>query len=192
MENPSFWVAVLGVVGAAVPGVLVALVAQYLTQRRENQQQRRLNANTRMLVGLELDANRLALATFWQTINALDAQRHEGAEEHLAAMAENGLVGYALPAWSFQQWEHLSAKAAGALSPEEIEKVYALYADLRAFDTLGTKLVTIPPDEMKEYQSGGSLSRFWYNYFAGRRVDLFQRIQQTVQRVLDGGNPLVK
>jgi hypothetical protein len=189
VANPDFWEAVLGVVGAALPGVLVALVAQYLTQRRENQRQRRTNANTRMLVALELDANRAVLATFWSTINALDAKQHDDIEAHLAAMAENGLLGYPLPAWSLQQWERLSARAAGALSPKEIERVYALYADLRALDALYPQLVTIPPQELKEYESGSS-ARFWYNSFAGRRVGLFQRLHQTVQRVLDGDHPL--
>ncbi len=189
MYNLGFWEAIAGVAAAALPGVLVALVAQYLTQRRENQQQRQVNANTRMLVSLELDANRGALASFWRTINELDTEQRDGAEPHLAAMAENGLLGYPLPAWSLRQWERLSSYAVGALSPKEIEKVYALQADLRAIDNLYAKLVVIPPEERKEYESGSG-ARFWFNYFAGRRVGLFSRLQQTVQRVLDGGNPL--
>jgi hypothetical protein len=183
----------LGVAGAALPGVLVALIAQYLTQRRESQRQRRVNANTRMLVALEIDANRSELASFWRTINELDTQhRDEGAEAHLAAMAESGLLGYSLPAWSARQWEHLSSQAVGALSPQEITKTYALYADLRALGDLYTQLLTIPPEEKDEYTHGGSGQRFWYNYFAGRRVGLFERLRQTVQRVLDAGVPLEK
>ncbi len=188
--DSTFWEAVLGVAGAALPGVLVALVAQYFTQRRENQQQRRVNANTRMLVALELDANRTELASFWRTINELDAEHRDGAEAHLAAMAQNGLLGYTLPAFSFRQWEHLSSQAAGALSPREIEKTYAVHADLRALGDMYARLVTIPPEEMKGYISGGSQERFWYNYFAGNRVGLFERLQQAIQRVLDAGNPL--
>lgn len=186
------WNAVLGILGAAFPGVLVALVAQYLAQRRENQQQRQINANTRMLVSLELDANCSELASFWRTINELDQEQHDGAEAHLAAMAENGLLGYPLPAWSFRQWEHLSSQSVGALSSKEAEKIYALHADLRAIDNLYAKVVTIPPEEKDEYTHGGSGQRFWYNYFAGRRVGLFERLQQAVGRVLDAGNPLEK
>jgi hypothetical protein len=184
------WDVVLGVLGAALPGVLVALVAQYFTQRHENQQQRRVNANTRMLVALELDANRNELTSFWRTINDLDTEHRDGAEAHLAAMAQNGLLGYTLPTFGFRQWEHLSSQAVGALSPKEIEKTYAVHADLRAISDMYAKLVTIPPEEMKDYTSGGSGERFWYNYFAGNRVGLFERLQQAVQRMLDAGNPV--
>jgi hypothetical protein len=190
MDDPSFWGRVLGVMGAALPGVLVALVAQYFTQRRENQHQRRVNANTRMLVVLELDANRNELASFWRTINELDTEHHEETEAHLAAMAQNELLGYTLPSFSFRQWEHLSSQAAGALSPKEIEKTYAVHADLRAIGDMYVKIVTIPPEEMKGYTSGGSGERFWYNYFAGNRVGQFERLQQAVRRVLDAGNPV--
>lgn len=192
MDNSSFWEAVLGVLGAALPGVLVALVAQYLTQRRENQRQRRTNANTRMLVALELDANRAGLANFWRTINALDPKQHDAVEAHLAAMAENGLLDYPMPAWGMQRWENLSAKAVGALSDKEIERIYALYADLRASESLYTQLLTITPAERALFSGGGSGERFWYTYFASPRVDLFQRLQQRVQRVLDADNPLAK
>jgi hypothetical protein len=182
---------ILGILGAALPGVFVALVAQLLAQRREDQQARRVNANARMMVTLELAANRADLAGFWRRINELDAERRgEGTEAHLAAMAQNGLLGYTLPEPSLTQWTHLSAQAVGALSPEEVAKVYAFYADLRAVGPLYTQLVTIEPLERDEYAHGGSAQRFWYNYFAGRRVTLFVRLEQTVRRVLEGDAPL--
>jgi len=106
-------------------------------------------------------------------------------------MAQNGLLGYTLPAFGFRQWEHLSSQAVGALSPKEIEQTYAVHAALRAIGDMYAKLVTIPPEEMKDYTSGGSsMSHFWYNYFAGNRVGLFERLQQAVRRVLDTGNPV--
>jgi hypothetical protein len=42
----------------------------------------------------------------------------------------------------------------------------------------------------RQYTGGGSGERFWYNYFAGNRVGQFERLQQTVRRVLDAGNPV--
>jgi len=106
-------------------------------------------------------------------------------------MAQNGLLGYTLPSFSFRQWEHLSSQAAGALSPKEIEKTYVVHADLRAIGDMYTRVVTIPPEEMTKYTEGhGSTTRFWYNYFAGNRVSLFERLQQAVRRVLDAGNPV--
>src|SRR5262249_12688348 len=62
----------LGVLAAALPGVLVALLSHDLSMRRSAAATRVRLANARALLTVEFDANRQALQTFWQTINALD------------------------------------------------------------------------------------------------------------------------
>jgi hypothetical protein len=187
----GFWGTFATLLVATVPGVLIALFAQYLNQRRENQQARQLNANARALLALEIDANLAALRDFWQTINALDTEHQsEGAEAHLAGMAQNGLLGYSLPHWSSARWQTFPPQALAILSGAEIERVYRCYSDLGGISDLYTKVVTIPPEEMKEYTQGGSGSRFWYNYFAGNHVGAFRRLDALVSRVLSAGDPL--
>lgn len=105
-------------------------------------------------------------------------------------MAQRGLLGYALPQWEVAQWEQLSPQTMGALTANETQLVYALYAGLRAITAVYDKLVTIPPEEMKTYTQGGSGERFWYNYFAPAHVVYFVRLDQLVRHILDGGNPL--
>jgi len=187
----SNWDGVLALVGAALPGVLVALLAQFLAQRRENQQERRLAANARALLALEIAANLAALRDFWRTINDLDTERTgEGAEAHLAGMAAHGLLGYSLPRLGDVRWKKLPPQALAVLGEREVEKAYALYRDLDAIAALYAQLVTLSPEEEKEYAGGGSAGRFWYNYFAGRHIRSFERLDEIVRRVLGAGNPL--
>src|SRR5690349_100978 len=76
------------VVAASVPGVLVALLTYWLTIRHENELARRSAANERALLHFELEHNRAALATFWQTIKDLaKVQSGEVEYEGLAAIA---------------------------------------------------------------------------------------------------------
>jgi hypothetical protein len=185
------WNGLLALVGAAIPGVLVALVAQYLAQRREDRQERRLGANARALLALEINANLEALRDFWRAINDLDAEHAgEGAEAHLAAMAQAGLLSYALPIFDDTRWKKLPPQALATLGEREVERVYRLYGDLAALTDLYRNVVTLSPEEEKEYAGGGSGGRFWYTYFAGRHVRSFERLEAVARRVLDAGNPL--
>ena len=98
---------ILSVFIASIPGVVVALLSQYLQQRHEDQNNRRIYLSARGLVAV--NSNRAALESFWRTINALDAEAHTDLEEHLTAMAENGLLSYPLPHWSLARWQRLEA-----------------------------------------------------------------------------------
>jgi hypothetical protein len=187
------WTGVLGVLGAAVPGVLVALVGHALSQRRERAREARLAALTRSVLGLEVSANLADLRAFWETINALDPDRQQkGAEAHLAAMAQAGLLGYTLPTWHREHWTRLPVYAADALQPQEAEKVFALYSQIDAISALYAKLVTIPPEEMRQYSEGGSGQRFWYNYFASSHAVYLERLAPLVGQALAAGNPLTQ
>jgi hypothetical protein len=182
--NDQFSATVLGVVAAALPGVFVALFAQYLAQRHEAQVERRLNATQRLMVAGELAHNREALRAFWQEISALDSEpQSEGAESHLAQMYKGGLLNAVLPAWSFVRWESLPTRALGALSPKEAAVIEQVYRELRTISDLYARLVTLTPDERAQIEAGGSVGRFWYNYVSTWRLGTFERLEQAVQRV---------
>jgi hypothetical protein len=46
---------------AFIPGVMIALIADYLSRRRDTQRERRVNENARTLLSLEIGANLIAL-----------------------------------------------------------------------------------------------------------------------------------
>jgi hypothetical protein len=141
---------VLAIIGATLPGVLVALISDYLSSRREAGEAQRLSANARMLVQLEVASNRDALRTFWDTVNGLDKEQKTSAEEHLAGMAYGGMIGYTLPEWSFVRWERFPPQAFGALRTKEVAELDMLYRELRAITEMYAKLVTFSPDERDE------------------------------------------
>ncbi|MGH2514419.1 MAG: hypothetical protein ACRDHP_02080 [Ktedonobacterales bacterium] len=62
----------------------------------------------------------------------------------------------------------------------------ALYRKLGHIKELYVRFNTITDDEKREYGN----QRFWAGHFAGYRVHLYERLRETVQKVLDGGNPL--
>ena len=172
---------------AAVPGVLIALLAHQLDLRRDAQAERRLSQNARTLLGLELDANRAILTTFWTTINGLDRpDARQNAHGHLAGMAENGLLSYTLPTWGFTRWENLSPKSLASLTSSDLKTIDAMYRSLHAITDMYAKIVTITPDEMAQLNK----DRFWANRFADWRNDLFTRLTAEVERVLHANNPL--
>jgi len=171
----------LGVLAAALPGVLVALLSHYLSTRRSAAATRVRLANARALLTVEFDANRQALQTFWQTINALDtAPQGKTTAQHLAALAEQGLLGYTLPPWSSIRWDAFSAENFGALLPKELFALDRAYRDLRDFGEAYAKLLVIPAQE-QEVLSG---DRFWPSRFAEPRAGEFDRLTQTVARLL--------
>jgi hypothetical protein len=175
---------ILGVLAAALPGVFIALFAQYLAQRHEAQVERRLNANLRLAVASELDRNRDTLDAFWKDVNALDATpQQDGAEAHLARMYDGGLLDRVFPTLSFTRWEGLPPQAFAALDAKEAAVLDQGYRDLRSIAQLYTRLVTLTSDERAEFAKGGSAGRFWYNYLSGWRIGTFQQLDRLVQRV---------
>jgi hypothetical protein len=115
----TFWAQILAFFIAFIPGVVIALLADTLSRRRDAQRERRVNENARTLLALEVGANLGALRDFWRTINGLDTEhQNEGVEAHFAAMAQNGLLGYTAPRWSVTRWERLAPQTAdSAISP---------------------------------------------------------------------------
>lgn len=178
---------VAALIVASVPGILVALVSHYLTLRREDQLARRLIANARMLLGLEVERNRAALDAFWRGMNDLDKERKEaGAEGHLAAMASGGLLGQTPPHWSYTRWERIAPQALATLSEQDIATIDQSYRDLRSLSDLFSQLVTLTPEERAELER----DRFWFNRYAGWRVGTFERLAQVTHGVLAAPNPL--
>jgi hypothetical protein len=78
---------ILSIFIASIPGVLVALLSQYLEQRRETENYRRIYLSARGLLAAEVNNNRAVLETFWHTINDLDSAAHSDLKEHLAMTA---------------------------------------------------------------------------------------------------------
>jgi hypothetical protein len=172
---------------AFIPGVLIALIADFLSRRRDTERERRVNENARTLLALEVGSNLTALRDFWQTINGLDTERQrDGLEAHLAAMAQNGLLGYTAPRWSVARWERLAPQTAGALDKRDIFSLTRVYAGLREIGDLYGQILTIPDDERAILDG----DRFWYNRFAGNRIRFFERLQRQVTETLSLGNPI--
>lgn len=178
----------IGVLGAAIPGILVALLAHQLDVRRQERLMRIQNANGRTMIALEIDGNRQALASFWQTLNALDKEsaQHPEREAHLAAMAAGGILGQTVPHWSFARWEGILPGTVATLDRSEIVAIDQMNRDLRTIADLFTQLVTMTPSEMAQLEK----DRFWMNRYAGFRVGTFERMEAVVARVLKSSHPL--
>ena len=172
---------------AFIPGVMIALIADYLSRRRDTQRERRVYENARTLIALEVGANLIALKDFWATINGLDTEpQGKTLEEHAAAMAQNGLLGYTAPRWSVMRWERLAPQTAGALDQRDIFSLTRVYNGLQEISDLYGQILTIPDDERALLDH----ERFWYNRFAGNRIRFFERLQGKVTETLSLGNPL--
>src|SRR5215471_4848705 len=172
---------------AFIPGVLIALIADYLSRRRDTQREARVNENARTLLSLEVSANLNALKDFWGTINGLDTEpQGKTLEEHAAAMAQNGLLGYTAPRWSVFRWKRLAPQTAGALDRRDIFSLTHVYNGLQEISDLYGQILTIPDDERAILDQ----DRFWYNRFAGNRIRFFERLQKQVTETLALGNPL--
>jgi hypothetical protein len=183
----GFWAQMLAFLIAFIPGVLIALLADTLSRRRDTQRERRVNENARALLALEVGANLGALTDFWQTINGLDTEpQGKSLEEHAAAMAQNGLLGYTAPRWSVTRWERLAPQTAGALDTRDIFSLTRTYTGLQEITDIYGMILAIPDDERAILDQ----DRFWYNRFAGNRIRFFERLQKQVTETLVLGNPL--
>jgi hypothetical protein len=176
--------AILGILGAALPGVFIALFSNQLDVNREEKRTRQAVANGRMLLTLEVQDNRNALAQFWRTINALDAEHQSDLIKHLAGMAQNGLLAHVLPEWSTARWDHADATWLAGLSAKDVTQLDAFYRDLKTITALYARVATITPQEQQQFSQGGSSARFWYNYFADNRSESFPLLDDAVRRVL--------
>jgi hypothetical protein len=181
---------VLGSLLAALSGVVVAIFTHALSLQRDAGKERRLLANARTLLALEVWSNRAALRAFWEPVNGLDAARHPAESvEHLAGMYENGLLTYTLPAWSFVRWEGIEPRTIAALTSSEVTKLDALYRTLRDVTDLYSQVVTVTSDDWTELRKnvGG---RFWTLDLARERLPLFIRLSAAVARTLEMPDPL--
>lgn len=187
--NPTLFDVILSILIASIPGMLVAYLSQYLAQRHEDQNTRRLYASARRLLALEVENNRASLEALWRTINGLDKEHQQDAKQHLAAMAENGFLGYTLPHWSFTRWQHLEPKTYAAFAEKEIVGIDQMNRTLASITDLYTDLVTLTPEDKKDLEKnmGG---RFWTNDFARDRVSTYDKLVAAVDQVLSAPHPL--
>lgn len=190
-SNNNIWEIILSIFIVSVPGMLVALLSQYLQQRHENRNTQRLYANARRLLALEVENNRASLNTFWTTINKLDAEQHQDSTEHLAAMLYNGLVGYELPLWSFSRWERLEADAFGAFSEKELAGIDQMNRILKSITELYSSLTTLTADYKTELGQNVS-GRFWGNQMARDRYPTYDKLTAAVQQVIGVPSPMEK
>ncbi|HEY1388159.1 MAG TPA: hypothetical protein VGF38_06405 [Ktedonobacterales bacterium] len=183
---------ILSVFIASIPGVVVALLSQYLQQRREDQNNRRVYLSARGLLAAEVSSNRAALEAFWRAINALDTAAHTDLKEHLTAMAENGLLGYPLPHWGLARWQRLEAITFPAFTAEELTAIEQINRGLESITDLYTQLITLTPEEKAQIEEGGSVRRFWASYYATWRDLTFTRLTEAVNQALDAPQPIAK
>ena len=188
-SNPGFFEVILSIFIASLPGIIVAFLSQYLSQRHEDQNTRRLYASARRLLALEVENNRASLAAFWHTINNLDKEQQQDAQQHLAALADNGFLGYTLPHWSFTRWQRLEPETYAAFNEKEIVGIDQMNHALESITDLYTALVTVTPEDKKEFEQnmGG---RFWTNDFAFYRVSTYEKVAAAVEQVLGAPHPL--
>lgn len=182
---------ILSVFIASIPGVVVAFLSQYLERRREDQNNRRIYLSARGLLAAEVNNNRATLQAFWRAINDLDTAKHSDFKEHLAAMAENGLLGYPLPHWSLARWQRLEAITFAGFTQGELTGVDQINRGLETITDLYTQLITLTPEEKAEMATG-SAHRFWPSYYAGWRDLTFTKLTEAVTQVLDAPQPLAK
>jgi hypothetical protein len=178
---------VTGIILAAIPGVLVALLAQALSQRADARQARRLETSARAMLALEVESNRETLSSFWRTINQLDADAKDTESvEHLAGMTYGGLLTYVAPSLSTVRWDHLAPEVYGAFTAKEILALDSFYRGLSGVSELYGRLVKLNAEERAELDK----DRFWYNRFADWRIVTFKHLSQTATQTLGVGNPL--
>ena len=191
---------VAGALLATLSGVIVALVTGYIATGREAAKERRLLANARMLLALEVRSNREALTAFWRVVSALGSGTRSSdgiaappspsdPAEQLAALYAGGLTSYSLPSFSMVRWHGLEPRTVAALTPREVMALEGLYRELRDVSDLYGRVTTITPDEWSDLQKnvGG---RFWNLDLARERKQLFSRLNAAVVRVIEAPEPL--
>lgn len=172
---------------AAVPGVLIALLAFWLQIQRDNQLEARASQTARQLLSLEVEGNRTALADFWQEINDLDPEQAEiTSDDHLTAITENGFLTHPLPHWNMTRWQPAQPRWLTVLDEKEVELVDRFYRGLELVADLHTRLVTLSPEEQKSMEE----DRYWANHFASMSNILYLRWVEVVNRTLNADNPL--
>jgi hypothetical protein len=188
---PGIWEVIAAIFVTSLPGIVVAFVAQYLAQRHEDQNRRRLYASARALLADEVESNRAALEAFWRTIEILDKDHLQDPKQHLSALAGNGLLGYVLPRWSFTRWEQLEPETYAAFSEKEISVIAQITRGLHSITDLYPALVTLTPEDKADLTKnmGG---RFWTNDFADMRLSTYEKMASAVQQVLSLAHPLAK
>lgn len=187
--NSNFGLLILSIFIASLPGIIVAFLSQYLAQRHEEQNTRKLYASARRLLALEVENNRASLDAFWRTISGLDGERQQDATQHLAALAANGLLGYMLPHWSFTRWQRMEPETYAAFTEKEIVGIDQMNRALESITDLYTALVTLTPDDKKDLEAnmGG---RFWMNDFARMRISTYEKVAAAVEQVVGAPHPL--
>jgi len=188
---------VVGGLLAALSGVIVALFTHYLSLRREAAAERRLRANTRALLEMEIRSNRTALGDFWRTVNALGAKSPPAdgtpipadSVEHLADMYANGLISYTLPAWSTVRWEGLEPRTVASLHTGEVYALDGMYRALADVSDLYGRVTKLTAEDLSELRQNVD-GRFWHRDLARERQPLFARLSAAVARVLDAPDPL--
>jgi hypothetical protein len=190
-SNPGPEAIIAAIFVSSLPGVVVAFVAQYLAQRHEDQNTRRLYASARKLLADEVDNNRAALDAFWRTIESLDKDHQQDPKHHLAALAGNGLLGNVLPRWSFARWDQLAPETYAAFSEKEIGVIAQINRCLQSISDLYPALVTLTPEDKADLAKnmGG---RFWTNDFADMRLSIYEKMASAVQQALSLPHPLAK
>jgi hypothetical protein len=188
-DSNNIWVIILSIFIASLPGILVALLSQYLQERHENQNLQRLYASARRLLTLEVENNRAGLGTFWATINRLDAEQHQDSTEHLAAMLYNGLLGYELPIWSYSRWERLEADTFAAFSEKELTGIDQMNRVLKSITELYSSLTTLTADDKAGLEQN-MRGRFWGNDMARDRYPTYDKLAAAVQQVAGVPSPM--
>lgn len=173
---------------ASIPGVLIALLTQYLNVRHENEVERRTVANAQMLLALEIEDNQHALSSFWSDLNALDKDGHaDDPNGRLEALVSAELLNQTAPHWSSVRWRHISPRALAELPRKELAVVDQTYRELERIGDLFGKLVTLSAEEKKYLDDGG---RWWPGRYVDIRKDTFARLERAVTSVLGAANPL--
>jgi hypothetical protein len=179
----------IGAILAALPGIIVALLADFLNQLHQRRTQQATQTNARLLLSLEITGNLNTLRQFWQDLNALDPDRKTNPQEHLTALADHGLLGFTAPYWSTTRWTRLAPESLPAFTTKETEIADRLYRDLDMISKLFTKLSVLSPDDRKYYEQ---FNRFWVNRFGEDYAPTLNQLATTVNRVLQSENPLQK
>src|SRR5262249_5685191 len=120
--------AVVPLILASFPGVVVAIFTYYLALLRDASQARRLIANARILLSMQTEHSRQALDTFWRDLHAFGQKSEaEAPQNQLAAMVAGGMLGYTPPQWSFTRWERVFPQVVATLSPKDVAEIDRAY-----------------------------------------------------------------
>jgi hypothetical protein len=172
---------------AAVPGVLIALLAYALQVRRDNLAEIRATRNARQLLSLELEGNRNALREFWNEINDLDTEHADPrSDDHLTAITAGGFLTYPLPHWNTTRWQPATPAWLKLLTEGEIVEIDRIYRDLDTIADMHKRIVTLTPAEQELIEK----DRFWASRFTSMRNIVFPRFVEVVDRTLAAPNPL--